>query len=50
MMSKNPLNLVRWLRHRHARNAMMAMDDRMLADLGVGRSEIELYVSGARRR
>lgn len=49
-MIHNALGLTRWLRHRRARTMLQAMDDRMLADLGVARSEIDLYVSGARVR
>ncbi|WP_198010845.1 DUF1127 domain-containing protein [Kaistia granuli] len=49
-MTRNTLNLTRWLRHRRARHTLLAMDDRMLSDLGVSRSEIDLYVSGARLR
>jgi uncharacterized protein YjiS (DUF1127 family) len=49
-MSRNTFSLTRWLRHRQARNRLLAMDDRMLADIGVSRQDIEAYVSGARQR
>ncbi|BCP54361.1 hypothetical protein K32_29780 [Kaistia sp. 32K] len=49
-MTRTTSSLTRWLRQRHARNLLLAMDDRMLADIGVARSEIDLYVSGARER
>lgn len=49
-MSRNTLSLARWLRHRQARNSLLAMDDRMLADIGVSRQDIDAYVSGARQR
>lgn len=47
---KNALNLPRWLRRRHDRRILMSMDDRMLSDVGISRSEIDGYLSGARRR
>ncbi|HEV7284359.1 DUF1127 domain-containing protein [Kaistia sp. UC242_56] len=47
---KNALNLPRWLRRRQDRRILMSMDDRMLADVGISRSQIDLYLSGARGR
>lgn len=44
---KNALN---WLRRRHDRRILMSMDDRMLADVGISRSQIDLYLSGGRKR
>lgn len=49
-MSRNTLSVTRWFRHRKARNMLLAMDDRMLSDIGVSRENIDAYVSGARRR
>jgi len=47
---KNALNLPRWLRRHQDRRILMSMDDRMLADVGISRSQIDLYLSGARGR
>ena len=47
---KNALNLPRWLRRRQDRRILMSMDDRMLADVGISRSQIDLYLSSARGR
>jgi len=44
---KNALNLSRRLRRRPGRPARMTMDGRMLADVGIGWSQIDLYLSGA---
>jgi uncharacterized protein YjiS (DUF1127 family) len=49
-MSRNTLNLVRWFRHRQARNRLLEMEDHMLADIGVSRRDIDAYVGGARQR
>jgi len=50
IMLNSALILPRWLRRRHDRRILMAMDDRMLADVGISRSQIDLYLSGGRKR
>lgn len=50
IMLNSALILPRWLRRRHDRRILMSMDDRMLADVGISRSQIDLYLSGARGR
>jgi uncharacterized protein YjiS (DUF1127 family) len=48
MMSTSPLS--NWMRRRRDRRALMQLDDRLLADIGVARSEIDLYVDGTAGR
>lgn len=49
-MLNSVTSLPRWLRRRNDRRILLSMDDRMLADLGISRSQIDLYITGARRR
>jgi uncharacterized protein YjiS (DUF1127 family) len=49
-MSQSSNSVTRWFRNRQARHMLLAMDDRMLRDIGVSREDIDAYVSGARQR
>ncbi len=49
-MPRTTNRLIAYFRARSARATLLAMDDRMLADIGVGRSEIESALAGRQRR
>ncbi|MCX5497061.1 DUF1127 domain-containing protein [Kaistia dalseonensis] len=42
-------NFSNWLRRRQSRNALMKLDDRQLADIGISRSEIDFLLDGTRQ-